>query len=69
MATGSASNHIMTEHACNHTAVPTLTQNSAGKRVAGKPPCGDLLVFTNAKQRRWSVVGALSVITMDWQDF
>ncbi|WP_262690154.1 hypothetical protein [Kordiimonas aestuarii] len=60
MATGSANKRISAAkrpHASAHAATPAA------------PRSRDLLLFTNAKHRRWSIIGAMSVMTMDWQDF
>ena len=57
MATGSASRRISEQHP--HYGGLPKPQPKAGT---------DLLLFTG-KRPKWAIIGALKVMTMDWQDF
>lgn len=59
MAIGSASRQINTPASRPHAGATRTPQAKAGT---------DLLLFTG-KRPTWAIVGALSVMTMDWQDF
>ena len=57
MATGSASRRISVPR-------PPYGAHSKPQAKAGT----DLLLFTG-KRPKWAIIGALTVMTMDWQDF
>ena len=42
--------------------------HAGAPRKPGAKAGTDLLLFTGSR-RSWSIIGALSVMTMDWQDF
>ena len=66
MAIGSASNRIMAPRP--HMSTPHNRTRNPHAEAPAKGLGTDLLLFTG-RRPKWAIIGALSVMTMDWQDF